>query len=86
MALINCPDCKRQVSGEAERCVHCGYPIRAKQQRLGVRAALSVLLIAVGLYLVTAGAVMPGAVWFGLFMLAFGGIVLVALLWKAAAG
>jgi hypothetical protein len=63
MALINCPDCKKQVSGEAERCVYCGYPIRAKQQRFGVRVVMSVILIAIGLYLVLAGAAMPGAVW-----------------------
>lgn len=84
MALITCPDCKKQVSGEAEKCVNCGYLIRAKRQRPGVRAVMSVVLIAIGLYLVSAGAVMPGAVWFGLFMLVFGGVVLVALLWKAA--
>jgi hypothetical protein len=84
MALITCPDCKKQVSGDAEKCVHCGRPIRAKSRRLGARAGMSVILIAIGLYLVSAGSVMPGAVWFGLFMLAFGGVVLAALLWKAA--
>jgi hypothetical protein len=86
MALIDCPDCKKQVSGEAERCVNCGYPIREKRQYLGARVFMSIVLIAIGLYLVLAGAVMPGAVLFGLFMLAFGGVVLLALLWKAATG
>ena len=86
MALINCPDCKKQVSDEAERCVNCGYPIRAKQQRPGVRVVLNIVLIAIGLYLVLAGAVMPGAVWVGLFILAFGGLVLLGTLWKAVTG
>jgi len=27
MALIQCPDCKRQVSSEAKSCPSCGYPI-----------------------------------------------------------
>lgn len=27
MALIQCPDCKRQVSSEAKTCPSCGYPI-----------------------------------------------------------
>ena len=86
MALINCPECKKEVSDEAKRCVNCGYPIRAKKQYLGPRIIMSVILIAIGLYLVSAGAGVPGAILFGLFTLAFGGIVLVALLWKAVTG
>jgi len=27
MALIQCPDCKRQVSSEAKSCPSCGYPV-----------------------------------------------------------
>jgi len=27
MALINCPECNKQVSDKAEQCIHCGYPI-----------------------------------------------------------
>ena len=27
MALIKCPECKREVSDKAEVCIHCGYPI-----------------------------------------------------------
>jgi RNA polymerase subunit RPABC4/transcription elongation factor Spt4 len=29
MALINCPDCKAEVSSEASVCPRCGYPIEA---------------------------------------------------------
>lgn len=28
MGLITCPDCKREVSDKAERCPHCGSPLR----------------------------------------------------------
>jgi len=28
MALINCPECEREVSEQASACPHCGYPIR----------------------------------------------------------
>ena len=28
MALINCPECGRQVSDQAAACPECGYPIR----------------------------------------------------------
>jgi hypothetical protein len=27
MPLINCPECKKQVSDKAPTCPHCGYPI-----------------------------------------------------------
>jgi hypothetical protein len=30
MALINCPECSKQVSTEAQACPGCGYPIAAK--------------------------------------------------------
>jgi hypothetical protein len=29
MALINCPECGRQISTEAEACPQCGHPNRA---------------------------------------------------------
>lgn len=28
MALINCPECGKEVSNAAESCPHCGYPIK----------------------------------------------------------
>ncbi|MDD3325409.1 MAG: zinc-ribbon domain-containing protein [Sulfurospirillaceae bacterium] len=27
MALINCPECNKEVSDKAEACIHCGYPL-----------------------------------------------------------
>ena len=27
MALINCPECKKEVSNKAPACIHCGYPL-----------------------------------------------------------
>src|ERR1700681_446778 len=27
LALISCPECKREVSDRAALCVHCGYPL-----------------------------------------------------------
>ena len=27
MALITCPECGRQISGQADRCIHCGCPV-----------------------------------------------------------
>lgn len=27
MALINCPECGKEVSNKADACIHCGYPL-----------------------------------------------------------
>lgn len=27
MALIKCPECGKEVSENAENCIHCGYPL-----------------------------------------------------------
>ncbi len=31
MALIYCPECRKQVSEKAERCIHCGAPLSEKK-------------------------------------------------------
>lgn len=31
MALINCPECGKEVSDKAKSCIHCGYPINVKK-------------------------------------------------------
>ncbi len=28
MALIQCPECKKEISDKSEKCIHCGYPIQ----------------------------------------------------------
>ena len=28
MALINCPECNREISDQAKFCPHCGYPLK----------------------------------------------------------
>jgi len=30
MALIKCPECNRDVSDKADKCIHCGYPLTMK--------------------------------------------------------
>lgn len=29
MALIKCTECGKEISDKAEKCIHCGYPIKA---------------------------------------------------------
>lgn len=30
MALINCPECGKEISDKSPACIHCGYPIDVK--------------------------------------------------------
>lgn len=30
MALIRCPECGKEISSNASKCIYCGYPLRAK--------------------------------------------------------
>lgn len=30
MALIKCPECGKEISDKAEKCIHCGYPLKNK--------------------------------------------------------
>ena len=30
MALIKCPECKREISDKADKCIQCGYPLKLK--------------------------------------------------------
>ena len=65
MALISCPECKREVSDRAESCPHCGCPLAAAPDVVGGRQvrtvektakrfkgqiALSTLLLLIGVF------------------------------------
>lgn len=84
MALVSCPDCTRQISGAAKACPNCGYPLQVKNQKPGIRLFMAVVIVVIGIYLVTNGAAMPGelAIFFGLFMVLLGAVVIVATLWR----
>ena len=34
MALINCPECKKQVSNSALFCPHCGFPLEKTEKHV----------------------------------------------------
>lgn len=46
MALINCPECNKEVSDKATNCIHCGYPLQTSHMCKvnGVEHDLSFLL------------------------------------------
>jgi hypothetical protein len=47
MPLIECPDCKKQVSDTARACIHCGRrrPIDVKFFIAGLAMSLAVVLL-----------------------------------------
>lgn len=42
MALINCPDCKKEISDAAEVCIGCGYPLSKSVKPIQVPSELPV--------------------------------------------
>lgn len=34
MALINCPECSKEISNKAKACPHCGYPLPTKEETI----------------------------------------------------
>jgi hypothetical protein len=34
MSLVNCPECKAEVSNKAGQCIHCGFPILSETSLL----------------------------------------------------
>ena len=41
MALINCPECNKQISDHSAHCLHCGYPIAAGDATVSQESAVT---------------------------------------------
>jgi uncharacterized membrane protein YvbJ len=46
MALINCPECDKQISDQSAHCLHCGYPIAAGDPTSSQESAVTTQLTA----------------------------------------
>lgn len=49
MALINCPECKKEVSDKATKCPHCGFSLKRKRNFIitGVSALVVIIVAAI---------------------------------------
>lgn len=47
--LTTCPACSKEVSNVAEKCPHCGHPIKPKKSS-GCLIAMGVVFVLVGLF------------------------------------
>lgn len=68
MALINCPECGKEISNKAAFCPHCGYPLLSEDaSRLEeARRKDKQLLIRIGvLLLIGIAAILAFAFWCG---------------------
>lgn len=45
MAMINCPECGKEVSSKSINCVHCGFPIKEKVRKKKMNKLIKLLLI-----------------------------------------
>ncbi|MBM3859287.1 MAG: hypothetical protein FJ395_06520 [Verrucomicrobia bacterium] len=56
MAMIQCPECKKQVSNEADKCPNCGIPIkRGLLGKAGTERVINVGCLVILLVLVAIG-------------------------------
>ncbi|MCR4744588.1 MAG: zinc-ribbon domain-containing protein, partial [Lachnospiraceae bacterium] len=47
MALMNCPECNKEISDMVEACPHCGYPVKKKRLHKITPKTIGVLLIGI---------------------------------------
>lgn len=47
MALINCPECNKEISDQVTNCPNCGYPLKKKESKAGKRIIIAVSVIVV---------------------------------------
>ena len=44
MALINCPECGKQISDKAISCIYCGYPLASELSKSDPTSSLALHL------------------------------------------
>ena len=44
MSLIECPECKKSISSNAEKCIYCGMPLKTKKNK-NVKTVLKLVII-----------------------------------------
>lgn len=50
MALIQCPECKKQISDRATSCPNCGNPMRSYDPQGSTPISLQILMIIVSIF------------------------------------
>ena len=53
MALINCPECNKEVSDKVTICPHCGYPFSKPKEKKKVKKTLAIVLSCVFLVVIS---------------------------------
>ena len=80
MALITCPDCKKDVSDAAAACIHCGCTLKSKSyatKDIGAGGCIYVGLIGAGLLALKVGQTEVGYILLLLGVLLLGARLLI---------
>jgi hypothetical protein len=61
MALIECPECGKEISDKASACPHCGAPQKPKEQKSGCLGMGCLVMILFPIVIVIAGSFYPSS-------------------------
>lgn len=47
MALINCPECNKEISDSSSTCIHCGYILKPKKKKTGLIIFIAIFILVI---------------------------------------
>lgn len=47
MALVKCPECGKEISNTAKKCIHCGYRLMRNQEYAEIKIAHIISVIGI---------------------------------------
>ncbi len=65
MALINCPECGKEISDSSDKCIHCGYPLKVNVEKPKKKKAVIIVIIVVIVVIVLIALAIAGFIFFG---------------------
>lgn len=82
MSLIQCPECKKQISDKAQSCPTCGYSavattVEQTSKRWKGLQIIGAMLVIIGFPVIFTGFDSPGLLTFGVVMMLVGLIVVI---------
>lgn len=63
MALINCPECGKEISDQIKKCPNCGYPIKKRKIRQVIILGVSLAIILISMVIVYAQIIKPNKIY-----------------------
>lgn len=54
MALINCPECGKEISDSSEKCIHCGYPLKPNAEKPKKKGKIGLIIAFLAIVVIVA--------------------------------